>query len=116
METGQERTFNGNVMNTGLITNLPTEACVEVPCVVNGSGIQPQTIGKLPPHIAAIIQTNINVQSLTVRAVLEKNKDHIYHAAMLDPRTSAELSLEQIWSLVDEMIQAHGEMIPPGLR
>ena len=116
METGQERTFNGNVMNTGLITNLPTEACVEVPCVVNGSGIQPQMIGKLPPHIAAIIQTNINVQSLTVRAVLEKNKDHIYHAAMLDPRTSAELSLEQIWSLVDEMIQAHGEMIPPGLR
>ncbi len=116
METGKERTFNGNVMNTGLITNLPTEACVEVPCVVNGSGIQPQTIGKLPPHIAAIIQTNINVQSLTVRAVLEKNKDHIYHAAMLDPRTSAELSLEQIWSLVDEMIQAHGEMIPPGLR
>ncbi|MEC7715803.1 MAG: alpha-glucosidase/alpha-galactosidase [Actinomycetota bacterium] len=115
-ETGQERTFNGNVMNTGLITNLPTEACVEVPCVVNGSGIQPQTIGKLPPHIAAIIQTNINVQSLTVRAVLEENKDHIYHAAMLDPRTSAELSLEQIWSLVDEMIQAHGEMIPPGLR
>ena len=116
METGQERTFNGNVMNMGLITNLPSEACVEVPCVVNGSGIQPQTIGKLPPHIAAIIQTNINVQSLTVRAVLEKNKDHIYHAAMLDPRTSAELSLEQIWSLVDEMIQAHGEMIPPGLR
>ena len=116
IETGQERTFNGNVMNTGLITNLPAEACVEVPCVVNGSGIQPQTIGKLPPHIAAIIQTNINVQSLTVRAVLEKNKDHIYHAAMLDPRTSAELSLEQIWSLVDEMIQAHGEMIPPGLR
>ena len=116
METGQERIFNGNVMNKGLITNLPTEACVEVPCVVNGSGIQPQTIGKLPPHIAAIIQTNINVQSLTVRAVLEKNKDHIYHAAMLDPRTSAELSLEQIWSLVDEMIQAHGEMIPPGLR
>ena len=116
METGKERTFNGNVMNTGLITNLPPEACVEVPCVVNGSGIQPQTIGKLPPHIAAIIQTNINVQSLTVRAVLEENKDHIYHAAMLDPRTSAELSLEQIWSLVDEMIQAHGEMIPPGLR
>ena len=116
METGQERTFNGNVMNMEFITNLPHEACVEVPCVVNGSGVHPQKIGKLPPHIAAIIQTNINVQSLTVRAVLEKSKDHIYHAAMLDPRTSAELSLEQIWSLVDEMIEAHGEMIPPDLR
>ena len=116
METGQERTFNGNVMNMEFITNLPHGACVEVPCVVNGSGVQPQKIGKLPPHIAAIIQTNINVQSLTVRAVLEKSKDHIYHAAMLDPRTSAELSLKQIWSLVDEMIEAHGEMIPPDLR
>ena len=116
METGQERTFNGNVMNMEFIRNLPHEACVEVPCVVNGSGVHPQKIGKLPPHIAAIIQTNINVQSLTVRAVLEKSKDHIYHAAMLDPRTSAELSLEQIWSLVDEMIEAHGEMIPPDLR
>ena len=116
METGQERTFNENVMNMEFITNLPHEACVEVPCVVNGSGVQPQKIGKLPPHIAAIIQTNINVQSLTVRAVLEKSKDHIYHAAMLDPRTSAELSLKQIWSLVDEMIEAHGEMIPPDLR
>ena len=116
IETGQERTFNGNVMNMEFITNLPHGACVEVPCVVNGSGVQPQKIGKLPPHIAAIIQTNINVQSLTVRAVLEKSKDHIYHAAMLDPRTSAELSLEQIWSLVDEMIEAHGEMIPPDLR
>ena len=116
IETGQERTFNGNVMNMEFITNLPHGACVEVPCVVNGSGVQPQKIGKLPPHIAAIIQTNINVQSLTVRAVLEKSKDHIYHAAMLDPRTSAELSLKQIWSLVDEMIEAHGEMIPPDLR
>ena len=116
IETGQDRTFNGNVMNMGFITNLPHEACVEVPCVVNGSGVHPQKIGKLPPHIAAIIQTNINVQSLTVRAVLEKSKDHIYHAAMLDPRTSAELSLKQIWSLVDEMIEAHGEMIPPDLR
>ena len=116
IETGQERTFNGNVMNMGFITNLPKEACVEVPCTVNGSGVHPQKVGKLPPHIAAIIQTNINVQSLTVRAVLEKSKDHIYHAAMLDPRTSAELSLEQIWSMVDEMIKAHGEMIPPDLR
>ena len=116
IETGQERTFNGNVMNTGFITNLPHEACVEVPCVVNGSGVEPKKVGKLPPHLAAIIQTNINVQSLTVRAVLEKSKDHIYHAAMLDPRTSAELSLKQIWSLVDEMIEAHGEMIPPDLR
>ena len=116
LETGQQRIFNGNVMNTGLITNLPNEACVEVPCVVDGSGIRPQKVGKLPPHLAAIIQTNINVQSLTVRAVLEGNKDHIYHAAMLDPRTSAELSLEEIWSLVDEMITAHGEMIPPELR
>ena len=73
-------------------------------------------IGDLPPHLAALMQTNINVQSLTVEAVLTGNRDHVYHAAMLDPHTAAELTLDEIWSLVDELLEAHGEMIPPSLR
>jgi alpha-galactosidase len=69
-------------------------------------------IGQLPPHLAALMQTNLNVQSLTVEAALTQKREHIYHAAMLDPHTAAELSLEQIWNLVDDLIAAHGEMLP----
>ena len=116
IETGTPRTFNGNVPNGDLITNLPAECCVEVPCRVDGSGIAPTPIGELPRQIAALIQTNINVQSLTVQAVLENKREHIYHAAMVDPHTSAELGLNQIWALVDEMLLAHGDRIPIGLR
>jgi alpha-galactosidase len=112
METGQPRTVYGNVMNDGLIDNLPTESCVEVPCLVDKNGVQPTKIGKLPPHLAALMQTNINVQALTVEAALTGKREHIYHAAMLDPHTSAELSLDQIWSLVDDLIEAHGEWLP----
>ncbi|MBX3057146.1 MAG: alpha-glucosidase/alpha-galactosidase [Anaerolineae bacterium] len=112
METGQPRVIYGNVPNYGLIDNLPAGCCVEVPCLVDRNGIQPTQIGSLPPHLAALMQTNINVQALTVEAALTGKREHIYHAAMLDPHTAAELSLDQIWALVDDLIAAHGEWLP----
>lgn len=112
METGVPRVVYGNVSNDGLINNLPSGCCVEVPCVVDANGLQPTHIGELPPQLAAMMQTNINVQALTVEAALTRKRDHIYHAAMLDPHTAAELSLDQIWSLVDELIEAHGDWLP----
>lgn len=112
METGEPRVIYGNVANRGLIDNLPQGCCVEVPCLVDTNGLQPTKIGALPPQLAALMQTNINVQSLVVEAALTGKREHIYHAAMLDPHTAAELSLDQIWSLVDNLIEAHGEMMP----
>jgi alpha-galactosidase len=112
IETGQPRVIYGNVENNGLIDNLPQGCCVEVPCLVDNNGVQPTRIGALPPHLAALMQTNINVQNLTVEAALTGRREHIYHAAMLDPHTSAELDLDQIWSLVDELITAHGNWLP----
>ena len=112
METGTPRVVYGNVANRGLIDNLPQGCCVEVPCVVDKNGLQPTKIGSMPPQLAALQQTNINVQSLVVEAALTGKREHIYHAAMLDPHTAAELSLEQIWSLVDDLIEAHGDMMP----
>jgi alpha-galactosidase len=112
METGTPRVVYGNVANRGLIDNLPQDCCVEVPCLVDKSGLQPTKIGMMPPQLAALQQTNINVQSLVVEAALTRKREHIYHAAMLDPHTAAELSLDQIWSLVDELIEAHGDMLP----
>jgi len=108
METGVPRVIYGNVMNRGLIDNLPQGCSVEVPCLVDRNGIQPTRIGALPPQLAALMQTNINVQGLTVEAALTGKREHIYHAAMLDPHTAAELDLDQIWSLVDDLIEAHG--------
>ncbi|HQJ12623.1 MAG TPA: alpha-glucosidase/alpha-galactosidase, partial [Anaerolineae bacterium] len=112
LETGIPRVIYGNVMNYGLIDNLPQGCCVEVPCLVDRNGIQPTRIGALPPHLAALIQTNVNVQALTVEAALTRKREHIYHAAMLDPHTAAELDLEQIWQLVDDLIAAHGDWLP----
>jgi alpha-galactosidase len=112
METNTPRVIYGNVPNTGIISNLPNGCCVEVPCLVDKNGIQPTHIGALPPHLAALMQTNINVQSLTVEAALTSKREHIYHAAMLDPHTAAELSLDKIWSMVDELIEAHGDRLP----
>lgn len=112
IETGEPVVIYGNVLNHGLIDNLPPDCCVEVPCLVDKNGIQPTRIGALPPHLAALIQTNINVQALTVEAALTGKREHIYHAAMLDPHTAAELSLEQIWSLVDDLIDAHSDWLP----
>jgi alpha-galactosidase len=111
-ETGIPRVIYGNVSNNGLIDNLPKGCCVEVPCLVDKNGVQPTHIGELPIHLATLMQTNINVQALTVEAALTGKKEHIYHAAMLDPHTAAELDLDQIWSLVDDLIEAHGTWLP----
>lgn len=112
METGTPRTIYGNVPNHGLIENLPQDCCVEVPCFVDRNGIQPTRIGTIPPQLTALMQTNINVQALVVEAVLTGKREHIYHAAMLDPHTAAELDLDQIWAMVDELIAAHGDWLP----
>jgi len=112
METGQPRIVYGNVMNEGLIDNLPRESCVEVPCLVDQNGLKPIWVGRVPLHLASLIQTNINVQALTVEAALTQKRERIYHAAMLDPHTAAELDLEQIWALVDAMIESHGDWLP----
>lgn len=116
MVTDAPRVIYGNVPNEGLITNLPDNCVVEVPCLVDRNGVQPTQIGDLPPQLAALIRTNVNVQELTVAAVLENNREHLYHAAMLDPHTAAELNTDQIVSLVDELLEAHGDFIPEGLR
>ncbi|MCX6030265.1 MAG: alpha-glucosidase/alpha-galactosidase [Chloroflexi bacterium] len=112
LETGVPRVIYGNVPNRGLIDNLPQGCCVEVPVLVDKNGLQPTKIGSLPAQLAALMQTNVNVQALTVEAALTGKREHIYHAAMLDPHTAAELDLEQIWRLVDDLIAAHGEWLP----
>ena len=108
LETGDPFHFNGNVMNDGLIDNLPS-CCVEVPCVADSDGIKPEPVGALPPQLAALIRTNVNVQELTVEAVLTGRRDHVDHAAMLDPHTAAELSLGEIHDLVDRLLEAHSQ-------
>jgi alpha-galactosidase len=114
--TGEPRVIYGNVANEGLIENLPRGACVEVPCVVDGNGVQPTAIGALPPQLAALNRTFLNVCELTVRAALEGRRDHVLHAALLDPNTSGTLSPERIAALVDDMIDAHGDALPEGIR
>jgi len=102
--------IGGNVINKGhLITNLPEDACVEVPCLVNGAGIHPCHVGALPVQCAAMNMTNVNVQLLTIEAARTKKREHIYQAAMLDPHTSSELSVDEIKKMVDELIDTHGE-------
>ena len=116
-ETGEPFTFNGNVPNAvaggQLIDNLPGECCVEVPCVAGASGVEPCAVGSLPRHLAALIQTNVNVQGLTVSAALTGRREPVYHAAMLDPHTAAELPLDEIEELVDELLWAHRDLVPP---
>jgi alpha-galactosidase len=112
IETGIASVTYGDVPNHGLIDNLPEGCIVEVPCVADGNGVRPTRIGSLPPHLAALIQTNVNVQALTVEAALTEKREHIYHAAMLDPHTAAELDMDQIWHLVDDLIEAHGDWLP----
>jgi alpha-galactosidase len=116
IETGEPSVIYGNVPNSGLIDNLPSDACVEVPCLVDDNGVQPTRVGTLPHQLAALMQTNINVQRLTVEAALTGKREHVYHAAMLDPHTAAELTLEQIHHLVDDLLMAHGDLIPESLR
>lgn len=105
--------IGGNVLNTGhLITNLPEDACVEVPCLINGSGVHPCHVGALPVQCAAMNMTNINVQLLTIEAAVTRKKEHIYQAAMLDPHTGSELDIDTIKKMVDDLIEAHGTYLP----
>lgn len=107
--TGNPYKIGGNVLNTGLIDNLPADACVEVPCLIDGRGCNPCHVGKLPVQLAAMNMTNINAQLLTINAALTKKREDIYMAAMLEPHTAAELSIDEIKAMVDELIEAHGD-------
>lgn len=114
--TGEPSVIYGNVRNNGSITSLPPECAAEMPCLVDDRGIQPTIIGKLPPQLTALMRTNINVQELTVAALIEENREHIFHAAMLDPHMAAELDLQQIWDLTNELLNAHGDWMPKWAR
>ena len=107
--TNKPYTIGGNVLNTGLIDNLPADACVEVPCLVDGKGVTPCHIGRLPVQLAAMNLSNISPQLLTIEAAVTKDRQYIYHAAMMDPHTGAELSIEDIKKMCDELIDAHGD-------
>lgn len=110
--TGKPALIYGNVPNNGLIENLPPECIVEVPCHVDRNGIQPIRMGRIPTQLSAVMKLSVSVQELTVEAALTKSRDRIYQAALLDPHTSAELSPDQIWSLVDDLIERHGDLLP----
>lgn len=112
METDIPARISGNVLNNGLITNLPNNSIVEVPCLVDKNGVQPIFYGDLPEQCAALNRTNVNVHLLTIEAAFTLKKEHIYQAAMLDPHTSSELSLDEIRNLCDDLIEAHGDMLP----
>src|SRR5579872_4016749 len=114
--TGEPSAIYGNIRNNGCIASLPDDCAVEVPCLVDAGGVQPTRVGPLPPQLTALIRTNVNVQELTVAALLTQNKQHIYHAAMMDPHTAAELDLDQIWNLVDDLLAAHGTWLPEWAR
>jgi alpha-galactosidase len=112
IETDVPFRIHGNILNRGFIPNLPAAACVEVPCLVDRNGVQGCYVGELPEQCAALDRTNINVQLLTIEAALSRNKEAVYHAAMLDPHTSSELTLDQIVALCDDLFEAHGDMMP----
>jgi len=118
IETNQPYVFNGNVHNQcgRLINNLPEDCCVEVPCVADATGVRPTVVGEIPAQCAAMMRTNINVQDLVVRAIIEQKREHVYHAAMMDPNTAATLTLPKITELVDEMFEAHRKLMPKYLR
>lgn len=107
--TGNPYKIGGNVLNTGLIDNLPSDACVEVLCMVDANGINPCHVGRLPVQLAAMNMTNINVQLLTIEAAATRSKEKIYQAAMLEPHTAAELNIDDIKAMCDELIEAHGD-------
>ena len=111
--TGTPYKIGGNVLNTGnLIENLPADACVEVPCLIDGMGVHPCRAGRLPVQCAAMNMTNVNVQLLTIEAAVTRKKEHIYQAAMLDPHTGSELDPDTIVKLVDDLIETHGDWLP----
>lgn len=111
-QTGEPFLIYGNVPNEGLIRNLPQGCCVEVPCLVDRNGIQPCHVGDLPPQLAGVIRNTVNVHELTIEGFFQRKRDHIYQAAILDPHASAELSLDEIYSMVDDLLEAHGKSVP----
>ena len=114
--TGTPYVAYGNLPNRGQVPQLPMGAAVETPCLIDANGVQPTTVTGIPPQLVALMRTQINVQELTVRALLDENVDHIYHAACLDPHTAADLDLRQIRSLVTDLLAAHGDWIPDWAR
>lgn len=116
LATGEPSVIYGNVLNKGLIDNLPADCAVEVACLVDRNGVQPVKFGPVQPQLAALMRTNINVQQLTVEALMTEDPEYIYHAAYLDPHTSAELDLDQIHDLVDDLRRAHGDWLPQFAR
>jgi alpha-galactosidase len=116
IETGTPRMIYGNVRNNAAISNLPDDCCVEVPCLVDRAGVQPTRVGDLPPQLVALNRQYLNVCELTVRAALEERRDLVYQAALLDPNTAATLSIDEIVQVCDELIDAHGQLIPEGIR
>jgi alpha-galactosidase len=113
IETNTPRVVYGNLANRGLIDNLPPGCAVELPCAVDGLGLRPTTIGTLPPQLAALMRTNVNVQELAVEAALTHRRDHVYQAAFLDPHASSELTLDEIAAMVDDLLAEHGDLVPP---
>lgn len=110
--TGTPSVIYGNIPNRGYIPQLPRNAAVEVPVLVDENGLQPTVVTDIPPQLIGLMQTNVNVQELTVAALVDENRDHIFHAAMLDPHTAAELDLDQIWELTEELLAAHCDWLP----
>ncbi len=115
LETGTEREIHVNIRNGGLITSLPDNCCVEVPCLVGADGPRPVAVGVLPPQLAALNRTFLNVVELTVRAALDGSRDHVYQAALLDPNTAATLTTAQTVAMCDELFEAHRELLPAAL-
>jgi alpha-galactosidase len=116
MTTGEPEVIYGNVRNDGLIDNLPDGACVEVPCLVDRTGVTATHVGELPPQCAALNRTFLNVVELTVQAALTEDRDLVHQAALLDPNAAASLDLETIGTVCDELLEAHGDALAPGLR
>jgi alpha-galactosidase len=118
METGRDWSFNGNVPNSldrrtpALIPNLPADAVVEVPCLVNGAGVQPVHAGELPAQLAGLNRSHVTVHQLAVDAALTGSRDALYQAVMLDPHTASVLSLDEVWAMTDELLDAHGDALP----
>ena len=114
--TDNPSTIYGNISNKGFIPDLPEGCAVEVPCIIDAQGIHPNRVTDIPPQLIAIMRSNINVQELTVKALVAQDRQYVYHAAMMDPHTGAELDLEQIWQMVDELLEAHGDWLPEFLN
>jgi alpha-galactosidase len=116
MVTGTPRVVYGNVVNDGLIANLPPGCVVEVPCAVDAAGVRPTRVGALPPQLAALNRAYVSVNELTVRAALEGRPEYVRQAVMVDPNASATLCLDAIWRMCDDLTRAHGDLLPPELR